>query len=61
MTNRQKNGVFRSGDLTVYPQSGQVEIQGQVIKLVLVNMQVLVTLLEHDGEVVSRSDFFDRV
>lgn len=61
MTNSHKNKVFRSGDLTVYPQSGQVEIQGQVIRLALVNTQVLVTLLEYDGEVVSRADFFDRV
>jgi DNA-binding winged helix-turn-helix (wHTH) protein/TolB-like protein len=61
MSSAHKNKVFRSGDLTVYPQLGQVEIQGQIIRLALVNMQVLVTLLEHAGEVVSRADFFDRV
>ena len=61
MSSGHKNDGFRSGDLTVYPQSGQVEIQGQVIKLGLVNMRVLVTLLEFAGEVASRADFFDRV
>ena len=61
MSSSHKNAGFRSGDLTVYPQSGQVEIQGQVIRLGLINMRVLVTLLEFAGEVASRADFFDRV
>ena len=61
MSGSHKNDGFRSGDLTVYPQSGQVEIQGQVIRLGLVNMRVLVTLLEFAGEVACRADFFDRV
>lgn len=56
-----KTDRLTSGDLTVFPQSGQVEIQGQVIRLGLVNMRVLVTLLEFAGEVASRADFFDRV
>lgn len=56
-----ENSVLQSGDLTIRPQTGQVEIQGQLVRLGLVNMQVLLTLLEHAGEVVSRSDLFDRV
>lgn len=61
MSGFPENSVFRSGDLTVYPRSGQVEIQGKVVSLGLVNMQVLLTLLEYGGEVVSRAELFDRV
>ena len=61
MSGSSENSVFRSGDLAVYPRSGQIEIQGKVVSLGLVNMQVLVTLLEYGGEVVSRVEIFDRV
>jgi DNA-binding winged helix-turn-helix (wHTH) protein/TolB-like protein len=61
MSGSSENSVFRSGDLAVYPRSGQIEIQGKVVSLGLVNMQVLVTLLEYGGEVVSRAEIFDRV
>lgn len=53
--------VFYSGDLVVHPQSGDVVIQGEYVRLGLINMQVLVVLLEFGGEVVSRADFLDRV
>lgn len=61
MQNRSENGVLKSGDLTIYARTGQVEIKGQLVKLGLVNMRVLLMLLEHAGEVVSRSDLFDHV
>lgn len=61
MSGSSENSVFRSGDLAVYPRSGQIEIQGKVVSLGLVNMQVLVTLLEYGGEVVGRAEIFDRV
>lgn len=61
MTSTPENNMFCSGDLTVYPQSGRVEIQGEVIRLGLVNMHVLVALLENAGEVVSRANIHDRV
>jgi DNA-binding winged helix-turn-helix (wHTH) protein/TolB-like protein len=53
--------VFCSEDLLVYPQSGEVLIQGELVRLGMINMQVLMVLLEFGGEVVSRSDFLDRV
>jgi len=61
MQDWSENKVLQSGDLTIFPQSGQVEIKGQLVKLGLVNMRVLLMLLEHAGEVVSRSDLFDHV
>ena len=61
MTITPENNVFRSSDLTIYSQSGRIEVQGTVIRLGLVNMQVLVTLLEYNGEVASRADIFDHV
>lgn len=61
MSKAPENNVFRSGDLTIYPQSGRIEVQGKAVRLGLVNMQVLVTLLEWGGEVASRVDIFDCV
>lgn len=61
MQDESENSVLKSGDLTIYPRTGQVEIKGQLVKLGLVNMRVLSMLLEHAGEVVSRSDLFDYV
>ena len=61
MRSTAKHNVIKSADLTVSPQSGQVEIKGHVISLGLVNMQVLLVLLERAGEVVSRTEIFDRV
>ncbi len=61
MRSTAKYNVIRSADLIISPQSGQVEIQGHVISLGLVNMQVLLALLERAGEVVSRSELFDSV
>jgi len=61
MSKTPENSVFRSSDLTIYPHTGQIEVRGNVFSLGLVNMQVLVTLLEHDGEVASRADIFDHV
>lgn len=61
MSTGQDNLVFQSADLMVYPHSGQVEIQGEIVKLGLINMQVLVVLLEHAGGLASRTEFFDRV
>lgn len=53
--------VLYSDDLVIHPQSGEVVIQGELVRLGMINMQVLMVLLEFDGEVVSRSDFLDRV
>lgn len=61
MHNTARHNVIRSADLTVSPQSGQVEIKGHVISLGLVNMRVLMVLLERAGEVVSRAEIFNRV
>ncbi len=61
MRNTAEHNVIKSADLTVFPQSGQVEINGHVISLGLVNMQVLLVLLGRAGEVVSRADMFERV
>jgi len=61
MHSSPENRVLQSGDLMIYPRSGQVEIQGHSIRLGLVNMQVLLTLLERAGDVVSRTELFERV
>jgi len=61
MRNSAEHNVIKSADLTVSPQSGQVEIKGHVISLGLVNMRVLLVLLERAGEVVSRAEMFDQV
>jgi DNA-binding winged helix-turn-helix (wHTH) protein len=61
MQDWSENSVLKSGDLTIYPRTGQVEIQGQIVKLGLVNMRVLLMLLAHAGEVVSRSELFEYV
>ena len=45
MRNTAEHNVIKSADLTVFPQSGQVEIKGHVVSLGLVNMQVLLVLL----------------
>jgi DNA-binding winged helix-turn-helix (wHTH) protein len=61
MSSSDTNNVYHSADMTIYPHTGQVDIQGRVISLGLVNMQVLSMLLECAGDVVTRADFFDRV
>jgi DNA-binding winged helix-turn-helix (wHTH) protein/TolB-like protein len=61
MRNTAEHNVIKSADLTVFPQSGQVEINGHVISLGLVNMRVLLVLLGRAGEVVSRVEMFERV
>ena len=61
MRNTAEHNVIKSADLTVFPQSGQVEIKGHVVSLGLVNMQVLLVLLGRAGEVVSRAEMFERV
>jgi DNA-binding winged helix-turn-helix (wHTH) protein/TolB-like protein len=55
------NKVFYCADLVVNPQLGRVEVNGTVVRLGPVNMQVLVSLIEQQGRVVSRSALFDRV
>lgn len=55
------NKVYHSADLEVSPQSGQVIIRGEVIRLGLINMQVLVILMEQPGQVISRAEIFDGV
>ena len=61
MSKPADNSVFYSSDLTIFPNSGQVEVQGEIVRLGLVNMQVLLVLLESDGAVASRADIIDRV
>jgi len=61
MRDGPENSVLQSGDRTIRPQAGQVEIQGQLVTLGLAQLLAPLALLEHAGEVVSRSDLFDRV
>lgn len=52
---------FKSADLEIYPNLGQVKIDKKTIRLGPVNMRVLVFLLENHQQVVSRSELFDAV
>jgi len=61
MENDPDNLIFYSEDLEIHPQSGKVIIKGELLRLGLINMQVLMVLLEFDGKVASRADFLDRV
>ena len=58
--NTEKDNI-KSGNLHIYPNLGQVKIGEQVIKLGPINMQVLMTLIENQGKVVSRAKLFDLV
>ena len=52
---------FSSADMDIYPRRGHIKVAGIVIRLGPVNMQVLMTLIENQGQVVSRAKLFDKV
>lgn len=51
----------RCGNLYIYPKLGQIKVAGKTIRLGPVNMAVLMTLIDNQGQVVSRAQIFDRV
>lgn len=53
--------VIRSAGFTVYPELGQIKIGGETFSLGPVNMRVLLVLLRSEGEIVSRSQFYEQV
>ncbi len=53
--------VYQCGKISIDPDTGIVESPLASVRLGPVNMQVLVTLIEATGQVVSRSEIFDRV
>ncbi len=61
MTLNSIHHIFRCGSISIDPQSGIVKNTQQSVRLGPVNMQVLVALLESQGQVVSRTELFDRV
>jgi DNA-binding response OmpR family regulator len=52
-------GGFTVGDWTVAPELNSLERDGQTVRVEPKIMQVLVTLAEHPGEVVSKEFFFN--
>lgn len=54
-------GSFSVGDWTVAPELNSLERDGQTVHVEPKIMQVLVTLAEHPGEVVSKEQIFHRV
>ena len=61
MNSDVNNKILESADLTIFPDLGQVKVGEQVVRLGPVNMGVLLTLLQKQGEVVSRAVLFDTV
>jgi len=61
MREDKEQNNFSSADLAIYPRRGQIKVAGVVIRLGPVNMQVLMTLIENQGQVVSRAKLFDKV
>jgi len=56
-----ENINYKSADLEIYPDLGQVNVANKTIRLGPVTMRVLVLLLENNQRVVSRSELFDSV
>ena len=54
-------GRFTVGDWTIAPELNSLERDGQTVHVEPKIMQVLVTLAEHPGEVVSKEQIFHRV
>lgn len=52
---------YMIGDVTVTPETGEVSRAGEVVHLEPKSMAVLLRLIEHSGEVVSREDLLDAV
>lgn len=52
---------YQTANLRIYPSLGQVQLQLESIRLGPINMQVLVTLLDRQGQVVSRNELFEQV
>lgn len=61
MKKENDNNIFHSANLTINSQLGKVSSKTGVVSLGLVNMRVLITLLESQSQVLSRSDLFDQV
>ncbi|WP_196141054.1 winged helix-turn-helix domain-containing protein [Aliikangiella sp. G2MR2-5] len=53
--------VYQSGNLTIYPQTGQVDTAIGKERIGPINMQVLTCLLEQQGKVVSRNELFETI
>jgi DNA-binding winged helix-turn-helix (wHTH) protein/TolB-like protein len=52
---------YQTANLRIYPSTGQVQRQLEEIRLGPINMQVLITLLDRHGQVVSRNELFELV
>lgn len=52
---------IKTADLFIDPKMGQVEIGDKCIRLGPVNMKVLIMLIQHQGQLVSRDDLFNTV
>ncbi len=59
MSNTTKS--YRSGDISIRPELGQVMVADNVARLTPVNMKVLTALLAGAGEVVSRAEIYQQV
>lgn len=55
------SSYYQTADLRICPTSGQVLRQHESFRLGPINMQVLVALLENQGQVVSRNEIFEKV
>jgi DNA-binding winged helix-turn-helix (wHTH) protein/TolB-like protein len=52
---------YQTANLRIFPSTGQVQRQLEEIRLGPINMQVLITLLDRHGQVVSRNELFELV
>ena len=56
-----KQKIYCSAEIEISSELGLLKCGSESIRLGPVNMQVLVALLENEGQVLSRNDIFDRV
>ena len=53
--------IITTGEFQINPQTGEVSFESKKVRFGPVNMKVLLILVKHEGDVVTRKELFDSV